>query len=76
MSTHNAQEESEPMLLKRAEAAKRLGVGLRSVDKLICEGDLPVVRFGASVRIRPADLDLFIRRSVTTAKNPYRGSRK
>ena len=46
-------------LLNRPEAATVLGVGIRTLDQLIADGDISVVRIGKSVRIRPAALDYF-----------------
>lgn len=40
-------------LLNRKQAADILGVSLRTIDTLIANGTLRVVRLGASVRIRP-----------------------
>jgi excisionase family DNA binding protein len=37
-----------------------MGVSLRSVDKLIACGDLPVVRLGRAVRVRRVSLDRLI----------------
>lgn len=42
------------------QAGKMLGVSGRTVWTLVDRGDLPVVRFGRSVRIDPADLRAFI----------------
>ncbi len=39
------------LLWNRNEAAKRLGIGLRTIDSLIAAGKLQVIRIGASVRI-------------------------
>jgi excisionase family DNA binding protein len=47
-------------LLNRREAGTLLGVSLRTVDELISTGDIPVVRLGRSVRIRPSALDYLI----------------
>ena len=47
-------------LLTRAEAAKALHVSLRTVDLLIAKRDLPVVKIGKSVRIKPQTLEALI----------------
>jgi excisionase family DNA binding protein len=45
----------------RARAAKRLGISVRHLSRVIAAGDLPVVRLGTRVvRISPADLDRYI----------------
>ena len=54
------QPEREVLLMAR-EVARRCSVHQRTVRRWIKNGWLPVVRFGAAVRIRPSDLDAFIR---------------
>lgn len=44
-------------LIGADEAASILGLTVRTVRRLIAEGDLPVRRIGGSVKIHPADLD-------------------
>jgi excisionase family DNA binding protein len=64
-------------LLKRLEAAKLLTVSLRTFDGLVLTGDIPVVRIGRAVRIKPEAIDRFIEASETRMK-PWkrRGVRK
>jgi excisionase family DNA binding protein len=50
-------------LLTYRQAAKVLGVTERTIWTLVDRGALPVVRFGRSVRIDPADLRAFIERA-------------
>lgn len=47
-------------LLTRKETAKILCVSLRTVDELISNGGIFVVRIGRSVRIRISTLERFI----------------
>ena len=47
-------------LFTRAEAAQLLHVSLRTVDQLISKGDLPVVKIGKAVRIKPQTLEILI----------------
>ncbi len=47
-------------LLTRQESAERLRQSVRTVDKLIESGELPVVRIGRSIRIRPSAIEYFI----------------
>ena len=49
-----------PALLSREDAANALSVSLRSIDTLIASGDLPVVRLGRAVRIKPAAIDYLV----------------
>jgi excisionase family DNA binding protein len=58
-------------LLNRKDASTFLCVSLRTVDELISTGDIPVVRLGRSVRIRPAALDCLIEANETRT-NPNR----
>lgn len=44
-------------------AARRLGIYLTTLYRLIDEGDLPAYKFGRAIRIRRADLDDFLDRS-------------
>ena len=46
----------EPVLVTREVAADLLGLSSRTVDTLIADGRLPVVRVGRSVRLRVSDL--------------------
>ncbi len=48
-----------------AETADELHVSERTVWRLIADGDLPVVRFGGTVRVRPEDREAFIRKHLS-----------
>ncbi len=48
-----------------AETADQLHVSERTVWRLISDGDLPVVRFGGTVRVRPEDRLAFIRKHLS-----------
>ncbi|MBX3356337.1 MAG: helix-turn-helix domain-containing protein [Phycisphaeraceae bacterium] len=64
MTGHSEQDVAlVPALLTYRQAAKVLGVTERTIWSLVNRGALPVVRFGRSVRIDPADLCFFIERS-------------
>lgn len=47
-------------LLTRQEAAESLSLSIRKLDMLIASGDLPVVRMGKAVRVRPSAIDYLI----------------
>ncbi|MDX1963511.1 MAG: helix-turn-helix domain-containing protein [Pirellulales bacterium] len=47
-------------LFTRRTAATRLGLCTKSVDNLVRDGLLKVVRIGKAVRFDPADIDAFI----------------
>jgi excisionase family DNA binding protein len=47
-------------LLTAAEVAEILKVSLRSVRRLIADKELPIVRIGRAVRIRPEALEAMI----------------
>ncbi|WP_373048423.1 helix-turn-helix domain-containing protein [Vulgatibacter sp.] len=48
------------ILLRVEEAAKRLGFGRSKVYEMAASGELPVVRFGRSVRIPAAELERWV----------------
>lgn len=47
-------------LLTKAEAAGSLGVSVRTLERLIADGRLALVRVEGSARIRRADLDAYV----------------
>jgi excisionase family DNA binding protein len=47
-------------LLKRQSVAAALAVSIRTVDTLIANGSLKVVRLGKSVRVRQEDLEALL----------------
>ena len=47
------------------ETAEHLHVSERTVRRLIADGDLPVVRFGGTVRVRPEDREAFVRKHLS-----------
>lgn len=57
-------------LLNRKQAADILGVSLRTIDTLIFNGTLRVVRLGASVRIRPEAIVDLLNASETKGNKP------
>ncbi|MEY4569972.1 MAG: Helix-turn-helix domain [Verrucomicrobiota bacterium] len=63
-------------LLNRKDAGSILHVSLRTIDELISTGDLPVVRLGRSVRIRPSALDYLIEARETRANPRKKGGAK
>ncbi len=52
-------------LLKGNDVATRLNVSKAFAYRLMATGDIPTVRLGRSVRVRPEDLEEFIEASVT-----------
>ena len=54
-------------VLNVPEAAEAIGVGIRTLQKLIYAGKLPVVREGRSVRVRIADLEAYLEAKVNGA---------
>lgn len=55
---------SIPKLLRSEEVAEILNISESLAYKLMKNGDIPTVRFGRSVRVRPQDLEEFIRSNV------------
>ena len=52
--------EKLPRLLTASDVANALGLGLSTIYLLIRRGDLPCIRFGRAVRVRPEDVEKFI----------------
>jgi excisionase family DNA binding protein len=52
-------------LLKATEVAEILDVSRSFAYRLLKQGEIPSVRFGRSVRVRPQDLDTFIVSNVS-----------
>ena len=46
--------------MSTADAAKRLGITPRTLYRFIDEGQLPAYRFGRVIRLKAAEVDLFI----------------
>jgi excisionase family DNA binding protein len=46
--------------LSTADAAKRLGVSLRTLYKFVDEGGLPAYKFGRVIRLQEGEVDAFI----------------
>ncbi|RYE07040.1 MAG: DNA-binding protein [Hyphomicrobiales bacterium] len=47
-------------MLTKAEVAQRLQVSIKTIERWMASGDLPVHRFGKSVRISTADFRAFL----------------
>lgn len=56
-------------LLTVPEVAARLKVSRFSVYRLIHDGDLPMVSVRATTRVKEADLDAYIEKNTTKARN-------
>jgi excisionase family DNA binding protein len=48
-----------------SEAAEALALGMRTVQRLIARGELPVIRTGRSVRVRVEDLERWVEEKVS-----------
>lgn len=49
--------------LSTAEASRRLGIGLRTLYRLIDEGQLPAYKFGRVIRLQESEVSEFIERA-------------
>ena len=58
-----------PRLLTAREISQILHLSHSTVYQLLQRGDLPSVRFGRSVRVRPEDLEKFLDAKVTNTGN-------
>jgi excisionase family DNA binding protein len=52
--------ESSPNWISTKDAARYLGVNLRTLYRFIDEGELPAYKFGRVIRLLQSDLDAFI----------------
>ena len=62
-------------LLTRQEAAESLSVSIRKLDMLIASGDLPAVRMGKAVRVRPSAIEYFIEARESRGARKGKGSK-
>lgn len=62
--------EPDEKLLRREEVASILGVHPATVDRMVKRGDLPVVRWGQTVRFRRRDVDDFVDAHLERAERP------
>jgi excisionase family DNA binding protein len=58
------EEKTPSRLLNAQDIAEVLSIGLSTVYLLLERGDLPCIRIGRSVRVRPEDLEEFIESRV------------
>jgi len=61
--------EEAPLLLRKAEAARLLGVSPSTVDRLRAQGELVWVAVGGGVRFRREALDDFVARAEHPARS-------
>jgi len=67
---------STKLLLTRQEAADALCLSVRKIDLLVASGDLPAVRIGRSIRIRPSALDYLIEARESRTNLRTKGGRR
>jgi excisionase family DNA binding protein len=53
------------ILLKPSDVARRLNISRSLAYRLLQSGEIPVVRFGHSLRVQSSDLEYFILRNYT-----------
>ena len=53
-------DDAQTTWLSTAEASKRLGIGLRTLYRLIDEGQLPAYKIGRVIRLREHEVEEFI----------------
>ena len=67
-STIKSVAETPRMLLTKVEVGDALHLSTRTVENLLAAGELPGVKIGRSIRVRPSDLEAFIaRKAAATA---------
>jgi excisionase family DNA binding protein len=62
VTQENASSQTKKLLLSKRAAAELLSLCARTVDYLVDEGELPVVRVGRRVLFRVRDLEVFAHR--------------
>ena len=60
MGYHEAMAEDEIRWMSTGEAARRLGVTVRTLYRLIDEGELPAYKFGRVIRLQEREIEQFI----------------
>lgn len=59
-------------LLRLTEVMAELAVGRSKLYALVRSGELPTIRVGHDIRVRPADLDAFLEAHRTQPREPWR----
>lgn len=49
-----------PLLVTPTEAARMLGIGLRTLQDLYAKGEIPAIRLGKSVRIKVSEIEKWV----------------
>ena len=55
---------NQDQLLTLQQVADRLQVSMSTVRRKVASGELPVVRIGRNQRVRPADLEAYIKANL------------
>jgi excisionase family DNA binding protein len=58
---------SRRLLITKSDAAEQLGVSLRTIERLIAAGRLPLVHVEGAARVRVADLEAYVQGLRPTA---------
>jgi len=61
---------SNRLVLSKSEAAERLGISVRSIERLVAGGRLPQVQVGGLARVRVSDLEAFVNDLSPHAASP------
>lgn len=62
------------LLVSKAEAAELLGVSVRTVERLIAAGQLPLLHIERASRLRVTDIEAYVNSLVAGQANPHRGN--
>ena len=62
------------LLITKAEAAEQLGISVRTVERLIAAGRLPLVHVERAARLRVADLEAYVDALIPPDTNSPSGS--
>jgi excisionase family DNA binding protein len=69
-STFNRLAMPRRLLITKADAAEALGVSLRTIERLISAGRLPLVHVEGAARVRVADLEAYVQGLQADSPNP------
>jgi excisionase family DNA binding protein len=61
-------------LMTAYDVAEKLAISQKRASILMRRGDIPTVRIGRSIRVRPEDLDQFIASNLTNQDNASSGN--
>jgi excisionase family DNA binding protein len=62
------------LLVTKAEAAEQLGVSVRTIERLVAAGRLPLLHIEGAARLRQIDIEAYVESLATGEETPRRGA--